>query len=75
MRWILEQKWSDPELVVDPYAGSGSTGIACVQTGRKFIGFDVDPNYCEIANQRIQAAERGQPLKEFNPNQGTLEFK
>ena len=36
--------------------GSGTTGVACVNIGRKFIGIDLDKHYCEIANERIQKA-------------------
>ena len=36
----------------------GSTGVACVTTGRKFIGIEIDPDYFAIACQRIEAAQR-----------------
>jgi DNA modification methylase len=44
------------ESVLDPFMGSGTTGVACVKTGRKFIGIEIDPGYFEIAKKRIQAA-------------------
>jgi len=44
-------------LVLDPFMGSGTTGVACVQTGRNFIGVEVDPGYFEIAKQRIENAQ------------------
>ena len=40
-------------LVVDPFAGSGTTGAACLAEGRRFIGFEIDPVYVEIARRRI----------------------
>ena len=43
-------------VVLDPFMGSGTTGVACVKTGRKFIGIELDPAYCEIAKQRIEKA-------------------
>jgi len=43
--------------VLDPFMGSGTTGVACVQTGRKFIGIEIDPGYFEIARKRIEQAQ------------------
>lgn len=43
-------------VVLDAYIGSGTTGVACVQTGRRFIGIEIDPSYFEIAKRRIQDA-------------------
>jgi site-specific DNA-methyltransferase (adenine-specific) len=50
--------------VLDPFMGSGTTGVACLKTGRKFIGIELYPAYCEIAKQRIVKAlsERGQAV-------------
>lgn len=44
------------DVVVDPFAGSGATGVACVRNGRGFIGIERDPDYFKIAEQRIVAA-------------------
>lgn len=44
-------------IVLDPYCGSGTTGMAAVKTGRDFIGIELDPDYCEIARRRIGAVE------------------
>jgi len=41
-------------VVVDPFMGSGTTAIACVRSGRRFIGVELDPVYFEIAKKRIQ---------------------
>ena len=59
MEWCLD-KLRVPEggTVLDPFMGSGTTGVACVQTGRKFIGIEIDAGYCEIARKRIEEAER-----------------
>ena len=40
--------------ILDPYAGSGTTGIACKIEGFNFIGFEQDKNYCKIADARIK---------------------
>ncbi len=44
------------DLVCDPFLGSGTTGVACVRTGRKFIGIEIDENYFNIACRRIREA-------------------
>jgi len=43
--------------ILDPFMGSGTTGVACVQTGRNFIGIEIDAGYCEIARKRIEDAQ------------------
>jgi len=43
-------------VCLDPFMGSGTTAIACINTGRNFIGFELDKHYCEIANERIRKA-------------------
>lgn len=46
--------WSNEgDLVLDPFMGSGTTAIACIDTGRKYIGFELSKEYCEIAERRI----------------------
>lgn len=44
--------------ILDPFTGSGTTGVACIKTGRKFVGIEIDEKYCEIAAKRIQKAEQ-----------------
>ena len=43
-------------IVLDPFMGSGTTGVACVKLGRKFIGIEIDPGYFDIACRRIEKA-------------------
>lgn len=57
MAWLVSHACGDDQLVLDPFMGSGTTGVACIQTGRKFIGIELDAGYCEIAKKRIQEAE------------------
>ncbi len=44
------------ETILDPFMGSGTTGVACVKTGRSFIGIELDPDYFEIACKRVREA-------------------
>jgi site-specific DNA-methyltransferase (adenine-specific)/modification methylase len=54
MRWCIEQaKVPDGGLILDPYMGSGTTGVAAVQMGRRFIGIEIEPKYFDIACRRI----------------------
>lgn len=47
--------WSNPgDVVLDPFTGSGTTGVACQNTGRKFIGIERSPEYFQIACKRLQ---------------------
>lgn len=48
----------DARVIVDPYAGSGTTGVAAVKLGRKFIGIEIEEKYFEIACKRIDDAAR-----------------
>lgn len=53
----LVRDFTDPgELICDPFAGSGTTGVAAKRLGRSFIGFERDPKYFEIARKRIESA-------------------
>lgn len=59
MRWCLDKAKVPPgATVLDPFMGSGTTGVACVQTGRNFIGIEIDPEYFAIAERRIAEAQR-----------------
>ncbi len=42
--------------ILDPFMGSGTTGVACAKLGRKFIGIEIEPKYFDIACRRIEAA-------------------
>ena len=50
------------QTVLDPFMGSGTTGVACVKTGRNFIGIEIDPTYFAIAQKRIDEAAMQLPL-------------
>ncbi len=49
--------FTDPaEIICDPFMGSGTTGVACKETSRKFIGIEIEPKYFDIACRRIEKA-------------------
>jgi len=53
------------DTILDPFMGSGTTGVACVQTGRNFIGIEIDEGYFNIAKQRIEKAQAEMVQKEL----------
>ena len=51
-------RWIGADTVLDPFAGSGSTGVACVTLGRKFVGVEINETHFEVACRRIEEAYR-----------------
>ena len=43
------------ELILDPFMGSGTTGLAAISSGRKYIGYEINKDYCKIAEKRISS--------------------
>lgn len=62
MRRPIEASTREGEAVLDPFAGSGTTGVACIQTGRKFIGIEIEKRYCRVTARRLREAEESQAL-------------
>ena len=61
MVFSIEQCIHSPKTILDPFMGSGTTGVAAIQLGRKFIGIEREPKYFDIACKRIeQAVAQGQ---------------
>ncbi len=61
-----------PCIVLDPFAGSGTTGVVALREGRTFWGIELNPDYHRQALERCQASLLGMPLKEFRSGQGNL---
>lgn len=61
MRWCIKQV-GEPQSILDPYMGAGSTGVAAMQLQRRFIGIEIEPRYFDIACRRIDDAQRQQRL-------------
>ena len=51
---FIEQSTNENDLILDPFMGSGSTGVACLNTNRNFIGIEIDGNHFNIAKERIE---------------------
>ncbi|MEO1223337.1 MAG: site-specific DNA-methyltransferase [Pseudomonadota bacterium] len=58
MSELLSDFTQPGQTILDPFMGSGTTGVACARMGRRFIGIEIDENYFDIACQRIAEAER-----------------
>lgn len=56
MGWCVERVSAPGGLVLDPYMGSGTTGVAAIRAGRRFVGVELDPEYFDIAHERIANA-------------------
>lgn len=59
--WLVNKASLCTETVLDPFMGSGTTGVACVNLGRKFIGIEIEPKYFDIACKRISDAWASRP--------------
>lgn len=58
MEWCIKHLPETAQTILDPFMGSGTTGVACVNLGRSFIGIERDPDYFDIAVRRITEAHR-----------------
>lgn len=72
MVWCINQA-GNPETILDPFMGSGTTGVAAIKMGRKFIGIEREPKYFEIACKRIEQAVAQPQLFEPEPVKQTQE--
>jgi site-specific DNA-methyltransferase (adenine-specific)/modification methylase len=58
MSWCIDQLRTAGRVIVDPFMGSGTTGVACIRLGRPFLGIEIEPQYFDIACRRIEKAQR-----------------
>lgn len=72
MKWCVGKTSG---AILDPFMGSGTTGVAAVNLGRKFIGVEIDPKYFDIACRRIRNALREPSLFVKKPKVRKVEFK
>jgi len=57
MEWCIENLPKEANVILDPFMGSGTTGVACMNLGRDFIGIEKEPKYFDIACERIRQAQ------------------
>lgn len=62
MRHYIENSTDPGDLVLDPFCGTGTTGVAALQCGRQFIGIELDPKWAAVAARRLEAATRQEQL-------------
>jgi len=62
IREILKMFTREDDIVLDPFIGSGSTAVACIQLNRKFIGFEIEEAYWKLAQKRVSKFINKQPL-------------
>lgn len=64
MNWLISNYTQPGATILDPFMGSGTTGVAAVKMGRNFIGIEIDEGYYKIAEKRIAEAQMQLPLLE-----------
>ncbi|MFA9204899.1 MAG: site-specific DNA-methyltransferase [Bacteroidia bacterium] len=62
MVWLVEELTAKGETILDPFMGSGTTGVACARLGRRFIGIEIEEKYFNIACKRIESAQKQRDL-------------
>lgn len=62
MRLYIENSSQEGQLVLDPFMGSGSTAVACKQCGRNYIGFEIDPKYYEVCQNRLSETKKEEKI-------------
>ena len=72
MLWCVNNYTKIDDLILDPFCGSGTTCVAAKMLGRRYIGIDISPEYCQIAEERLRAVDTGVPVKEARNGQGAL---
>ena len=66
---IIRASTLPEDIIFDPFMGSGTTGVACMNLGRKFIGCEIEPRYFDIACRRIEDAQRQAQMFDYAPNE------
>jgi site-specific DNA-methyltransferase (adenine-specific)/modification methylase len=62
MKWVISHLPTDVKTIIDPYMGSGTTGVACMEMDKAFVGIERERKYFDIACKRIEDAQRQERL-------------
>ena len=73
MVWLVDRCTLGQDAVLDPFMGSGTTGVACMNLGRRFIGIEIEPKYFDIACRRIEQAYAQPDMFVAPPKKATQE--
>ena len=71
MEWCIRQA-GNPETILDPFLGSGTTAVAAKKLGRHFLGFEISETYCQIARERIALVDMQPSLFQPQPEQAKI---
>jgi site-specific DNA-methyltransferase (adenine-specific) len=63
LKRIIEASTNEGDLILDPFNGSGTTGLASVKLNRRYIGIEIDPNFYTMSKNRIEEYNKLKPLK------------
>lgn len=69
---LIQDFTNEGDLVLDPYCGSGTTGVACLRLGRRFLGIELDENHARTAQERLEAEMHGLNLSDARNGQRGL---
>lgn len=58
MEYLVDKTSEEGEVILDPFLGSGTTAVACVNLNRRFIGIEILPEYAKMAQERVDTAKR-----------------
>lgn len=72
MEWMVNRGSLGGQTILDPFCGSGTTLVAAKKLGRHFLGFEISPEYCEIARRRLAEIDAQPSLFESKPEQLSL---
>lgn len=72
MLMLVSQFSNRDEIILDPFSGSGTTGVAAIMLGRRYIGIEQDGEFCRQSIQRLQGAQRGLKLEDIQSGQKGL---